>query len=96
MRRQFADVLQRQIAVAPQNHRAQVATAAKNMREVRPAQAALVQQVLDDVSAFEFRPADVLRVVIFNERAKQIEIIPLHWIGFRVVVAGLVTLRNAL
>ena len=84
MGREFADVCECQVSVAAQNHRAQVAAAAKDAREVRGGKVVFVQEVSQDVPAFQLRPFHMLRVVSLNKRAKQVEVIAL--IGREVLV----------
>ena len=73
----FADVGKGEVALAAQNHRAQVAAPAQDAGEVHPAQPVLGEQVLEDVWPRGLGPLHMVGVVGFQERAEEVELVAL-------------------
>ena len=73
---QRADVRQRQLPFAAQNHRAQRAVNVEQPRQVRRAHVVRVQKVLQGVQPCDFGGVElrVFLFVVFNQAAEQVKL----------------------
>jgi hypothetical protein len=72
-----AEVLQRKLAFAAQDHPTQVAAPTQQPRQVSRRKTLLPKEVFQHVQAGHVRPSNILQIVILDQRAKQVKVVGL-------------------